>query len=486
MSKIFTAESLSLLRDEFRNYEDLGVFLAKYKNEDFDFSLVELDEDLDYPSLDEVVIEEFYRAYKNNTKDEFSLAKILYEALPLDSNQASNNLFWLYLNLSSFFSYIKERWIQKWNEEDDKLINDIERFFLSLEPSQNSLMKSPIAGLWWAIHLTIDETLEDKYYYSKIFLSERNLRDKNVGSYKLIRDKKVLKAVLDFYQKHKDTELEGKRIGSEAIAQQMIKTLNQIGGLTVLSYLSKEEVFFKMEEFKNTIFKRARGVQLDKIKSRKRIEEKTNQQETLFLDGGKVPDKKIKVNINSKENKKQKILKYFNLRTNGDYNLTNNPGNYFDFNVAISKSYKDGYLLMCYNESGYINRVKISKLLKKQRSLYQNGIYGNHKVNQILVSENEAIVGVIYHNKGAKYFKAFLLDQLKSNNSNVGLQGYKTMTDDYDTIQYLLLPINLKNSLSRLVFKSFGASGKSFDNLNYKKEFAIINNYSDNIEFTLF
>ncbi|WP_179321180.1 DUF6339 family protein [Winogradskyella helgolandensis] len=497
MSKIFTTESLSLLRDEFKNYEALDDFLAKYKNETFDFRLVDLEDDSSYPVLNEEAVDQFYRSYKNNPKDEFSLAKILYEALPINSNQASNNLYWLYLNLDSFFSYIKERWIQKLDddetEDDQGLKNDIERFFLSLEPSQNSLMKSPIAGLWWAIQLTVDETLADKYYYSKIFLSERNLRDKNIGSYQLIRDRKVLQAALDFYHKYKDAELDGRRIGSEAIAQQMIKTLNQIGGLTVLSYLEKDEVFEKLEAYKDTVFQRARKVQLGKKVSRKRIEEIKKKQEGFFAgeesipkDPQKEPKNRIKGRAENKKQTKEKALKYFNLRTNGEYNLTGNAVKGFDYQMGIGKSCKNGYLLICYNESGYINRIKVSELFKKKRKLYQNGIYGGNTINRILLTEEKAIIGIIYHSNGSKYFKAFLTDQLKSNNGNVGLQGYKTMSDEYDTLEYLMLPIELETKLTRLIFKSFNATGKSFDNSTYKKEFAIINDYSDNVEYNLF
>jgi hypothetical protein len=113
MSKIVTTEGLSLLRDEFKNLENLDNFLDKYKGDTFDFTTVEIDENTDYPNIEKDVLNSFYSAYKSDPKDEFSLAKILYEALPLDANQASNNLYWLYLNLDSFFSYIKERWIQQ-------------------------------------------------------------------------------------------------------------------------------------------------------------------------------------------------------------------------------------------------------------------------------------------------------------------------------------------------------------------------------------
>jgi hypothetical protein len=490
MSKIVTTEGLSLLRDEFKNLENLDNFLDKYKGDTFDFTTVEIDENTDYPNIEKDVLNSFYSAYKSDPKDEFSLAKILYEALPLDANQASNNLYWLYLNLDSFFSYIKERWIQQSKEEDlEEKKEGVEKFILNIEPSQNSLLKSPIAGLWWAIHLTIDESLTDKYFYSKIFLSERNIT-RNVGSYQLIRDNKVLQAVLDFYNKYKDQKFEDKRIGSEAIAQQTIKALNQIGGLTVLSYLCKEEVYQKMEEFKNTIFLRAREVQLGKKESRIRLEKERSPQFELAIEVAKVAkiNKKTE-NVKSGDNKlpvKEKILKYFNIQNNGEYSITHKAVSNFTFQIGIPKSYKKGYLYICYNESGFINRIKITELLKKKRESYQNGTYGSNTINRILVSDSEAIIGIIYQKNGVKYFKGHFSNQFKDSNGNVGLQGYKTMSSNYDNIEYFILPISLADKIDKLIFKSFYASGKEFTNKNYRKEFNIIKEYSDNFADRLF
>jgi hypothetical protein len=490
MSKLFTTESLSYLRDEFKNYEDLNLFLAKYQNENFDFNKVELIDDNNYPSIAPTSVDEFYTAYRNNPKDEFSLGKVLYESLKLDSSQASNNLYWLYLNFSVFFSYIKERWVKKLDEDAELMTDDIEKFFLSLEPSQNSLLKSPIAGLWWAIHLTIDDSLKDKYYYSKIFMSERNLRDKNMGSYQLIRDKEVFQAVLDFYSIHKDAEFEGKRIGSEAIAQQTMKALNQIGGLTVLSYLTKEEVFEKMQQFKNTIFLRARGVQLGKKKSKIKMEilrstetEMIAKTEKLYNKGTEKPSTLNEVHPSQVSGL---ILKHFNLNKYGEYNLTDIPNTTFDFSIPINDNFINGDLLICYNESGYINRVQISEVLKKKRNLYQNGIYSENTIHSIIPCKREAIIGIIYYKSGTKYFKSHYTSQLKNNNGNVGLQGYKTMKEAYDNIEYVTFPIELSTNLDRLIFKSLGVSGKMFSNPNYKKEFEIINSHLNKIDLTLF
>lgn len=61
-------------------------------------------------------------------------------------------------------------------------------------------------------------------------------------------------------------------------------------------------------------------------------------------------------------------------------------------------------------------------------------------------------------------------------------------------MRYLYLPQiillkflkTLENKISKLISKSFTAIGKPFDDLNYKKEFSVINDNSNNIEFNLF
>src|SRR5690606_13356230 len=136
------------------------------------------------------------------------------------------------------------------DEDEDQLVSKFEQLFLAIKPSQNNLIQSAIAGLWWAVHLTVDVNSKDKYYYTKIFLSDRNLRLKNSGTYQLARHKDTLYAFLDFYNENKDAKWEGIRIGSEAVAQQTSKVLNQIGALVLLSYLSKEEIKEKLDTYK--------------------------------------------------------------------------------------------------------------------------------------------------------------------------------------------------------------------------------------------
>ncbi len=276
MSKIISVESLTDLRLKIRQVGSENISMT---------DLVDKVEYLPVPDFPDISLDfqkHFLETFKNDPKNEFQLAKLLYEDLRLTRSQAANNQYWTYLNFEWFFDYIYQRWISKSSEVSDDEIDqefdsrEIDRYFISLESSQNSLIKSPIAGLWWAIELTVNHDLSDKYYYSKIFLSDRNLRDKNLGTYQFIRNKNILFALLEFYQENKDSEFNNERIGSEAIAQQMSKTLNQIGGLTLLSYLSKTEICNILNQNKDLIINRAIKLKELKRVSRERVQTSKN------------------------------------------------------------------------------------------------------------------------------------------------------------------------------------------------------------------
>ncbi len=276
MSKIISVEGLTNLRFKIKEVDGGRITMSE---------LVDAIDYLpapDFPEISYQFQKLFFETFESDRKNEFNLAKLLFENIRLNRSQAANNQYWTYLNINWFFKFIYERWINQVKGEsieidyDEYNSKEIDRYFISLEPSQNSLIQSPIAGLWWAIELTIDESLEDKYHYSKIFLSDRNLRDKNLGTYQFIRNKNILFALLDFYQSFKDVEYKSERIGSEAIAQQMSKTLNQIGGLTVLSYLSKREISEILNQNKDLIIRRAYKLKELKKVSREKMQSLKN------------------------------------------------------------------------------------------------------------------------------------------------------------------------------------------------------------------
>lgn len=475
MSKAINTVALSRLRelseDEIHN-------LLKF--DEFSFNGYEV-ESINNPDMDMSNAESFYYQFAIDESNEFELAKIIYESLPMTREQASNNKYWTYLNLKYFFRYIKERWLLKSKSIDEVTTKDFSDAFLITQSSQNTLIKAPVAGLWWAVHLTIDPSnTEDKYYYTRIFLSDRNLRDKNLGTYRLIRDNNTLKALLDFYVQNKNEDFEGKSIGSEAMAQQMTKMLNQIGGLTLLSFLSKEEILAKLNLYHSTVKKRAYNVKLGKVVSReKKVREKNREMEEQENDSLETIEASIK-------SSGVPPFKVFNLNKEGEYKITDNIDSSFDYHAEIHHIDKKGHLLMCYQE-GYINRVTVSSLLLKIGPLYQNGLYRKNKTSdfykpkELFVINESALIGISYIMDGVQYFKVHESNQFKEDNKNVGLQGLKVTYGNFKrgSVRYYILPNYLRKDLNRLVMSSFTASGAKIRSRSYREEHKILSKYLD-------
>lgn len=469
MSKAIKTIALSKLRE--LSDDEIHDLL---KFDEFPLNGYDVDH-INNPDLDLSDVESFYSQFDRDLSNEFELARILYESLPMTREQASNNKYWTYLNLKYFYKYIKKRWLLRSKDIDEVTAKDFSDLFLIMQPSQNTLMRAPVAGLWWAVHLTIDPSnIEDQYYYTKIFLSDRNLRDKNLGTYRLIRDCNTLEALLDFYVQNKDEVFEEKPIGSEAIAQQMSKMLNQIGGLTLLSFLSKEEILEKLNFYKDTVKERAYNVKRGKVVSREKKEGEKKEQERYISEIIEEPIEPFG----------EPHIKVFNLNKEGAYKITNNIDNNFDYHVEIHLEDRNGHLLICYQE-GFINRITISSLLLKTRPLYHNGLYRDsntrkyYSLKNMFAINEPMLIGISYIMEGIQYFKIHESNQFKDNNDNVGLQGLKVIYKEFErgSLRYYLLPNYLRDDLKRLVMDSFTARGAKLKSISYKEEYRILSEY---------
>lgn len=481
MSRAVKTETLSKLR----NFSEESIHEV-LKGNNYYFNFDEL-LSIDNPYIDDISLKKFYTQFENNRNNEFELAKIIYESLPMTREQAANNRYWTYMNLHAFFRYIKYRLIIRRNEISNVRPDDFYRFFLIMQPSQNAFITSPVAGLWWSVQLTIDHNHPtDIYHYTKIFLSERNIREVSFGTHRLSRDKRTLHAMLDFYSTNKGATMNGEYIGSEVMAKQISRTLNQIGGLTLLSLLTKEEIVEKLNLYKETIKQRAFEEKLGKVVSRKKMEKKMGQEETDNLHLSRVAssvDHAIVYNTSSRQSQRNP-LKVLSINRSGIYILEDKRENDFEYYANIYNEDKNGHLLMCYEE-GHINRVTIESLLQKNRSSYQNGLYWYQKegrffkIKNLFVVNEPLLIGIFYKENRLQYFKMHEIDKFKENNSSLSLRGYKLLYMPFDkgSVEYHLLPYHLYRDAYRLYKKSFTASGIEVDHPSYRKEFEVLSKY---------
>ncbi|MGO1245797.1 MAG: DUF559 domain-containing protein, partial [Sphingobacterium sp.] len=172
-----------------------------------------------------------------------------------------------------------------------------------------------------------------------------------------------------------------------------------------------------------------------------------------------------------------KILRYFNLFKSGIYILTDKEPLEADYVIPIQENHHSGFLIQCY-KSGHVNKVHIPILLSRRIGKeYMNGLNKDGELVHIEVVETEKIIGIYFNENGRRKFKAHLTENI-STREQLHLQGYKVIYNDFDRIDYNILPLEIYNDISRLVFQSFTANGKPVDNNYYESEWSIIKRYS--------
>jgi hypothetical protein len=148
-----------------------------------------------------------------------------------------------------------------------------------------------------------------------------------------------------------------------------------------------------------------------------------------------------------------------------------------DYVIPIHEIHQTGFLLQCY-QSGHINKVHIHALLSRRIGKeYMNGSNKDGELVHIQAVDSEKIIGIYFNENGRRRFKAHLTEKI-STREQLHLQGYKVIYNEFERIEYKILPLEIHSDINRLVFQSFTANGKPIDNSYYESEWSIIKRHS--------
>ncbi|MFC4722734.1 DUF6339 family protein [Geojedonia litorea] len=179
---------------------------------------------------------------KLDISDDCKTAIAIYEAFEkLEPIQASDERLWVYLAHADLFPYMIRRWSDVYTGKSinpSKYISD--HWFLD-SSAQSSLLRHAIAGLWWSVYLSVDETKNDKYELTKILFRQLDFPTRTLGTYKLGRHKEAVLGILEFIQEHEDLF----KNKFETKTRFVTKHLNVVGGVKPISYYDRH--FFKLE-----------------------------------------------------------------------------------------------------------------------------------------------------------------------------------------------------------------------------------------------
>lgn len=136
---------------------------------------------------------------------------------------------------------MRSRWdIERTDTDHEKAAKFVvSRYFIANNESR-ALMRNGLARLWWIGHLTYDPDRENPYALTEVLLSSldiaQTILERNLG-----RARDVTHGILEFLQENKG-DLIGPGDVKRLRVRRLVKSLNLIGGVTLLDCLSKPDV----------------------------------------------------------------------------------------------------------------------------------------------------------------------------------------------------------------------------------------------------
>lgn len=172
----------------------------------------------------------------------------IFEAYPhFNALEASSRGFWTYLTHVELWEYMRKRYKHILSAEDDSARKEKikGKWFLG-DPSQSSLMRHPLASLWWGVRLSVaSERGDGKYDLSRILLRDLDFLTRTFGTYQLGRLPNAIKGILGYIFANQDDF----KSAFEPKMRHIMKHFNSIGGVLQLGCLPAE---FYMDELDRT------------------------------------------------------------------------------------------------------------------------------------------------------------------------------------------------------------------------------------------
>ena len=169
-------------------------------------------------------------------KYDFQNAKMIYELFDgLTASDANDARFWVRLTHDHCHEYVVKRWMGG-KQKTEKTI--IERFFFEGR-AQSARVRNGIARLWWIAYLTVQPNApeSEKWKYTEAICESQDfitsILERTIGTYPNVRF-----GILEYYLENKK---EFEKSKSKKI-QQILRDINNFGGVNLLPLLSKEKV----------------------------------------------------------------------------------------------------------------------------------------------------------------------------------------------------------------------------------------------------
>lgn len=164
----------------------------------------------------------------------------LYEAYPdLSPLLASQDSLWIYLAHNELFEYVQKRR----RVTNDSKVEKIKDYWF------DNSEKGTLSGLWWAVKMTINENLQDKYQLTRTLFKNQTFRTRTFFTYKIGKYKEALIGVLSFMNDNKELF----RGHEEARSIYVSAYFSRLATTKELLYLDKDFFYNELEKKRKAI-----------------------------------------------------------------------------------------------------------------------------------------------------------------------------------------------------------------------------------------
>jgi hypothetical protein len=220
-----------------------GQGLERYAAESFDYDSRQV---VIIPSLQhpEGLVEKMIPT----TAGDFVSAVALYEAYPnISLIQASDRAFWIYLAHTDLFQYVQNRFSKVKEDDFNNAQYILDHWFFA-----GGMLMQSLSGLWWMVHISIDELAsgDEKYKYTQTIFRDYTLRT-NFAQYSLARHKEAVFGYLQFIMDNPELFSTFFKVKNRFVT----KYFNKVGGARLLSTLPREYFYEELQKISSDISK---------------------------------------------------------------------------------------------------------------------------------------------------------------------------------------------------------------------------------------
>lgn len=216
-----------------REQVTMGITTRMYAEEQFEFdpSMVRSVANVYHPNG---LLEKMdARDPRKHPEADYNSAIALYEAYEnLPPIVASSEAFWVYLTHVDLLPYVQKRYPKVGTPEGGA------KYILAHWFRNGSgVLRTALAGLWWSVYCTVDESrgVDHKYDLTKLLFTNYKVRVDRFGPSTLFRYKEAMIGVLSFFFDHPElTDDYWSPRGAYVVVY-----FNRLGAIKELSYLDR-------------------------------------------------------------------------------------------------------------------------------------------------------------------------------------------------------------------------------------------------------